>query len=256
MNFQVVESKRLYRQIADQIQGLIESGQLQPGSKLAAERELATQLGVSRPSVREALIALEVKGWVEIRMGTGVFVAKTGQATRLSPDEQSQSRIAEPPNWGPIELLAARGAIEGEIAFSAAIRRTSRQLADIQTAILNHQKALGTRVDFATIDAQFHKSIAVATGNEVFEDIVAAFMSVGRSPFYERISSHFEDLKSWTLAYHEHEQIFIAITRQDGPEARDAMHRHLESATKRLSACLAAPFGPSSGSFPSGSMEL
>src|SRR4051794_39006949 len=74
MPLQAVESQRLYRQIAEQLRGLISGGEFPAGSRLPAERDLARQLGVSRPSVREALIALEVEGWIEVRVGSGVYV--------------------------------------------------------------------------------------------------------------------------------------------------------------------------------------
>ena len=72
MPIQTIEPRRLYRQIADQVRGLIERGEYEVGSRLPPERDLALQLGVSRPSVREALIALEVEGLVEVRMGSGI----------------------------------------------------------------------------------------------------------------------------------------------------------------------------------------
>ena len=74
MPFQSIEPRRLYRQIADQIRALIKSGEFPAGSRLPPERDLARQLGVSRPSVREALIALEVEGMVEVRIGSGIYV--------------------------------------------------------------------------------------------------------------------------------------------------------------------------------------
>ena len=72
MPLQAVEPQRLYRQIAGQLRVLIGKGEFASGTRLPAERDLARQLGVSRPSVREALIALEVEGWVEVRSGSGV----------------------------------------------------------------------------------------------------------------------------------------------------------------------------------------
>ena len=69
-----VETRRLYQQIADRVRELIQLGQYPVGSRLPPERDLATQLGVSRPSLREALIALEIEGSVEIRMGSGIYV--------------------------------------------------------------------------------------------------------------------------------------------------------------------------------------
>ena len=74
MPFQSIEPRRLYRQIADQIRALIKSGEFTAGARLPPERDLAKQLGVSRPSVREALIALEVEGLVDVRIGSGIYV--------------------------------------------------------------------------------------------------------------------------------------------------------------------------------------
>ena len=71
--FQAVAVTRLYRMIADQIAGRIRAGDFPRGGRLPSERELAEQLQVSRASIREALIALEIEGYVEVRVGTGVF---------------------------------------------------------------------------------------------------------------------------------------------------------------------------------------
>ena len=93
MPFQSIEPRRLYRQIADQIRTLIRSGEFPAGARLPPERDLAKQLGVSRPSVREALIALEVEGLVEVRIGSGIYVQAPGNAAsgkgggRTAPDD-------------------------------------------------------------------------------------------------------------------------------------------------------------------------
>src|SRR6185369_11332598 len=97
MPIQTIEPRRLYRQIADQLRGLVERGEYAIGSKLPPERDLALQLGVSRPSVREALIALEVEGLVEVRMGSGVYVL---------PPERARAR--EVSAEGPLETIRAR----------------------------------------------------------------------------------------------------------------------------------------------------
>ncbi|MDH4062304.1 MAG: GntR family transcriptional regulator, partial [Aquincola sp.] len=105
MPLQVVEPKRLYRQIAEQLRALIKAGEFVPGSRLPPERDLATQLGVSRPSVREALIALEVEGRVEVRMGSGIYV--TGAAPRAAVAASA---------FGPFEIIRARQLVEAELA--------------------------------------------------------------------------------------------------------------------------------------------
>src|SRR5438105_9316042 len=119
MPFQSIEPRRLYRQIADQIRGLIKGGEYRAGARLPPERDLARQLGVSRPSVREALIALEVEGLVEVRVGSGIYVRNPANA---------KSRSELPADTGPFELLRARWIIEGECAALAAKSINKAQL--------------------------------------------------------------------------------------------------------------------------------
>src|SRR5437763_7544866 len=114
-----IEPRRLYRQIADQIRTLIRSREFAAGTRLPPERDLASQLRVSRPSVREALIALEVEGLVEIRGGSGVYVRVKPNGARPAPDSE----------WGPLELIRARALIEREVAAQAAQLATRKQIA-------------------------------------------------------------------------------------------------------------------------------
>jgi len=92
-----VEPLRLYRQIAGQIAALIDDGEFPAGSRLPAERELATLLGVSRTSVREAVISLEIAGRVEVRVGSGIFVAEPRATTFPVPGDEGRARS----NWLP-----------------------------------------------------------------------------------------------------------------------------------------------------------
>ncbi|MEO8566514.1 MAG: GntR family transcriptional regulator, partial [Betaproteobacteria bacterium] len=109
MPIQSIEPRRLYRQIADQIRSLVRSGEYTAGQRLPPERDLARQLGVSRPSVREALIALEVEGLVEVRMGSGIYVRPH--------DPKQVKRVS---GEGPLETIRARQLIEAELAAHAA----------------------------------------------------------------------------------------------------------------------------------------
>src|SRR5213079_1911863 len=116
MPFQSIEPRRLYRQIADQIRRLIGSGEFGPGARLPPERDLARQLGVSRPSVREALIALEVEGLVEVRIGSGIYVRGTAPDGAPADGVRGPGPTGEPAEAaaGPFELLRARYVIEAE----------------------------------------------------------------------------------------------------------------------------------------------
>jgi DNA-binding FadR family transcriptional regulator len=97
------ETRRQYQLVADRIRALIESDGIAPGSRLPAERELAVQLGVSRPSLREALIALEIDGRVEIRGGSGVYVCAP-----LEEGDVATPALGE----SPAELMNARVVLE------------------------------------------------------------------------------------------------------------------------------------------------
>src|SRR5438309_3928985 len=112
MPFHSIEPRRLYRQIADQIRGLIKSGEFPAGTRLPAERDLARQLGVSRPSVREALIALEVEGWVEVRTGSGIYVQA---AQRRNGAHAGKNGTAGHAEWGPLQVMQARVVVEAEV---------------------------------------------------------------------------------------------------------------------------------------------
>src|SRR6516165_1395491 len=103
MPLQAVDSRRLYRQIADQIAALIEKGEYAAGARLPPERDLARQLGVSRPSVRAALIALEVEGYVEVRVGSGVYVRGP---------RDGAGHVVLSAESGPFELIRARSLVE------------------------------------------------------------------------------------------------------------------------------------------------
>src|SRR3954462_13932785 len=103
MPFQAVVSQRLYQQVAQQISDLIRSGELPSGERLPAERDLAKRLGVSRPTIREAMVALEIAKFVEIRTGSGVYVRA---AATSAPDDPARARFDSGP--GPFDLLTAR----------------------------------------------------------------------------------------------------------------------------------------------------
>ena len=127
MPFQSIEPRRLYRQIADQIRELIRAGEFVAGARLPPERDLAKQLGVSRPSVREALIALEVEGLVEVRIGSGIYVLGPG----VKPEEDEPGaggavRTEVHALAGPFELMRARYTIESECAALAAKSASKR----------------------------------------------------------------------------------------------------------------------------------
>ena len=126
MPIEAIEPQRLYRQISDQLRKLIVDGEFAVGSRLPSERELSVQLGVSRPSLREALIALEVEGYIEVRMGSGIYVCAPPMQRELRHDLSGEE--------GPLELIRAREMIEGEVAYAAAQHGSKQQIAAVEEA--------------------------------------------------------------------------------------------------------------------------
>jgi DNA-binding FadR family transcriptional regulator len=229
MPIQTLEPQRLYRQIADQLRKLIVAGEFDVGQRLPAERDLASQLGVSRPSVREALIALEVEGWVEVRTGSGVYVlrraAQKNPAQALSPNE-----------WGPLELIRARKVVEGEIAALAAEQATKRDKQAMANAIDSMRQDADQGKMPLEGDRAFHTAVVTACGNVVLIETVQGFWDSRRGPVFTRLGGHFETVDSWRAAIGEHEQIYSAIRSHDANAARQTMHHHLDLSHSRFSA--------------------
>src|SRR5262245_43512870 len=154
-----VESRRLYQQIADQIRELIDRGGFEAGTRLPPERDLAQQLGVSRPSLREALIALDVEGHVEVRSGYGVFVS----ATQPGRPPQKTASMGESPS----QLMEARSVIEGEVVVLACARTTAELLARLRKIMKGMEVEISRRRARLDLDREFHLTLAEMSGNAV-----------------------------------------------------------------------------------------
>jgi DNA-binding FadR family transcriptional regulator len=224
---QTLEPKRLYRQIAEQLRALIAKGEFAAGARLPAERDLARQLGVSRPSVREALIALEVEGWVEVRTGSGVYVQGRPRRAGAAPESAE---------WGPLELLRARRVVEGEIAALAAAHGRRKDVQAMSRAIEGMREQADRNAMPLEDDRAFHLAVVDACGNAVLSETVQGFWDSRRGPIFSRLGGYFETVKSWRAAIAEHEAIRDAIAARDAAGARAAMHAHLDRSHHRFSA--------------------
>jgi len=228
MPFEPIEPKRLWRRIAEQIAALIDAGELAPGSRLPGERELAQRLAVSRPSLREALIALEIEGRVEVRGGSGVYVA------RPAP----RGAMAEPEEAGPFEVLEARLLIEPDCAALAAARADAAGRARIAAA-LNRLRADAEAGRFRVeTDRGFHEAIAAATGNAMLERLVAELWRVQTAPLAARLSSLAVSAARRRDTLGEHAAIAAAVTAGDAAAAKAAMRRHLRAVRRARLATL------------------
>lgn len=225
MPLQVVATQRLYRQIADQIAELIRRGEYAAGSRLPSERDLAQQLGVSRASVREALIALEIDGLIDIRVGTGVFVM-TRQRTPAN-----SALIAEP---GPFEVLAARGIVETETAALAALNATSADHARIRETLAMMREEFETHSSALVADELFHVRIAEASANSALAHVVKQLWDFRHGSMFRKIDEHFDYPARHAAAIDEHLAVAEAIERRDADAARAAMRAHVDHVRQTL----------------------
>jgi DNA-binding FadR family transcriptional regulator len=239
MPFQSIEPRRLYRQIADQIRTLIRSGEFPAGARLPPERDLARQLGVSRPSVREALIALEVEGLVDVRIGSGIYVqamdgtagGKRGGRGGGRTDSEGDGGATA----GPFELLRARYVIEGETAALAAKSAKKGQVQAIEETLEAMQHNLDEDKQPLDGDRMFHMRIAEATGNGALVAVVDMLWQDRTGPLYQQLEHHYDSPALWKSAMAEHRAVVKAIAAKDAAGARAAMQRHLNQAYKRFS---------------------
>jgi GntR family transcriptional regulator, transcriptional repressor for pyruvate dehydrogenase complex len=220
MPLQSIEPRRLYRKIADQLRTLIREGEYPIGTRLPAERDLALQLGVSRPSVREALIALEVEGLVEVRSGSGVHV--------LSREAPANSRRVESGAFGLFEIFRARELVEGEIAALVARDASPRLLDALDTALVQMETDIAAGVMPIQSDRHFHLVIAEAADNGPLLRTVGELYDMRDNPLFEQFVQHFESADSWRVAVAEHRAIVAALAARDPDAARTAMHHHLQ----------------------------
>lgn len=226
MPLQAVEPRRLYLRIADQIRALIVSGEAAPGARLPAERELAKQLNVSRPSLREALIALEIEGILEVKVGSGIYV-------RSADAPHDAAALAD--SSGPFEVMHARWIIEAECAALAARHATAEQVRAIRDA---HARLLReTRNGPIPLerDRDFHIKLAEASGNSALVLLVQTLWDQRVGPLYMALERKFERPSAPADTLREHQAIVTAIARRDPARARAAARHHMQMIKKRNS---------------------
>jgi DNA-binding FadR family transcriptional regulator len=234
-NFAPVSVTRLYRVIANQIIERITVGAFVPGSRLPSERELAEQLQVSRTSVREALIALEMEGRVEVRVGSGVYVLAGGmtQTGRLSPTLDIQASGTHPAHKdvGAFELLQVQLMVEPEAAAMAANHATEEQLTAIEAAARAMEGSDTPRL----YNRLFHLAIGEASGNAAMALTVRNLWDIhDESVMFNKLEQHIVTHAAWECAEHEHNDVVDAILSRDPIEAKRAMREHIIETRRRL----------------------
>lgn len=218
------EPKRLYQSVATQILALIRQGEFPPGERLPPERELALKLGVSRPSLREALIALEIGGQVEIRMGSGVYVREAS-----ADDAGTLGALGDSPS----ELMQARAAIEGSVVVLATARMTAATLDRLRRTVERMRRLAAAGKSPVEADRQFHMLIAEAAGNSVLSRYMGELFDSRHDPIAAAMRGHTESAQTWSAAVVEHEAVLKAMQAGDPIAAQTAMRAHLLASEER-----------------------
>jgi len=220
MPIQAISAQRLYQKAADQLTELIRSGEYPPGSKLPGEREFARQLGISRPTVREALIALEIAGLIEVRTGSGAFV--NVRAAALPGAVRAADAGA-----GPFELLQARKLIEPPVAALAATTIGSAELAGLHETLALIETHTRDHWEKLAVDKLFHLRIAQATRNAVLVDVVEGLWREMHGPIFALLSERTRLTNKQYMTLADHRAIYGCIERRDPAAAHAAMLGHL-----------------------------
>lgn len=217
---------RRYLDIAHKLAADIESGHYGEGERLPPERELAQMLDVSRTTVREALLALEIMRYIEIRVGSGVFV--------LEETARGQSPQTAPQGASPSDVLAARRIIEAETAALAALHASEANLAALAKTI-DQMSASIDRIDrFDAADADFHALIASAAGNEVLGGFVTHLWRMRESDMWAFWYDQTRNAENRVRSVNDHRIILTAIERRLPDAARTAMQAHLDVLADRF----------------------
>lgn len=218
---------RLYRSVMKKMEDLIDDGEYPPGGRLPPERELAKRLGVSRPTVREAIVALEAIDRVEVKTGSGVYVRGSG-CGRNGIDLSVSA----------YELTEARALIEGEAAALAATMITDEELDALEKVLKDMQaESVNGSLTSELADQKFHHLIAKATRNTMLASVIDDLWYVrDHSPAIRNAHKDVCEIDGG-VRIDEHRPILEALKRRDPDAARTAMHAHF---TRLLDMMIAA----------------
>lgn len=206
-------TKRLFQSVAEEISALIDEGAYPPGTRLPGERELAEKLGVSRVTIREAEIALQAVGRLEIKTGSGVYVSET------------KPELGEAlPNASAFEVTEARLLVESEAAALAAHNITDEGI--LRLGQLINQMRTGDEQSANEADEEFHLTIAEASNNLAMVHTIKSLWRMREElpdvkATYAAVCVHDSDSRT-----EEHKAVYDALKERDPAGARAAMREH------------------------------
>lgn len=224
MQLETIKTQRLYLKVAEQITRLVQDGTIKPGERLPSERELAEKLGVSRPTIREAMIALEIAGVIEIRTGSGIYITHKKPELTLVDE-----------GTGPYEILDTRYIVESEACAMAATRITDSQLAELKQTIVEMEEEEKLPDASEKADMKFHLLIAEACQNSAISSIVKWLWELRNQSHLSQVFMARLRKEGVHPSINEHKRIVAALEKRDPERARNAMKLHIEGAIEAAS---------------------
>lgn len=233
MPFQRIEAEKLSQSVVRQIELLILRGILKPGERLPSERELSERLGVSRPSLREAVADLQDRGLLAARAGAGIYVAEV-LGSAFSP---ALIRLFASHDEAVFDYISFRRDMEGLAAERAALYGSDTDLKVIDTIFRKMEAAHSKRnpSDEAELDAQFHLAIIEASHNVVMLHMMRAMFRMLREGVFYNRQVMFQQRTTRDDLLDQHRRINDAIQLRDGVAARAAVDLHLSYVERSLS---------------------
>lgn len=227
--FNKIKPKKVSEEIYEQLRKLILKGELKPGSKLPPERELAVQMGVSRPSLREAFHKLEAQGFIEQIQGDGTYIKSFTQAhldTAIDEFIKSDDAI--------FDLLEVRKTLETWSAYAAATRATNKQIAEMERYLNDLRKAKDKGEIGHVADMNFHYAVTYATDNVLQMHLMRNIQDWVERVSYEVRSNMYKNPNSQEIMFKQHSDIFNEIKAKNPEKAYQAMKVHIEYVEEHL----------------------
>jgi len=228
--FKPIRPKKISEEIVEQIKALISKGELKPGERIPSERDLASMLGVSRPSVREAIMVLEAMGLLESRQGGGTYVRSLTEGALADP---LTTMVENEPHLLQA-LVEVRMGIESWAAYLAATRATQEEIDELAKLLKEMERQAQRGGWDPKVDSQFHYTITTATHNtlqlhvlDTIRGLFHATIELALTEFYRR-EGYLEPLLA------QHKAIYEAIRDRAADRARDAMMSHLQFVQEKM----------------------
>jgi GntR family transcriptional repressor for pyruvate dehydrogenase complex len=230
-----IRPKKISEEIVNQIKQLISRGELKPGDRVPSERELATMLGVSRPSVREAIMVLEAMGFLESRQGGGTFVKALTEARIMDP----LARLVEKRDPELLHALAeVRMGLESWSAYLAARRANEHDIAELKRIFYVMEKQAKRGGWDSEVDAEFHYAITAASHNSLQMHVLDSVHSLFTATIQVALMEFYRQEGHIQLLLDQHRGIMQAIADKDPELARQEMMEHLQMVEEKMAQLL------------------